>query len=97
MKSCVIQRDVIYVPTSAVVLLLLYAFTSSANGQATDSAFDNCVMITGGSTVDVIMLGTDDDCSAEQFDQAVSHYKAQGYHERQYSSMFGDKIMSLQK
>jgi PsbP len=34
MKSCVIQRDVIYVTTTAIVLILLYAFPSSAYGQS---------------------------------------------------------------
>lgn len=97
MKSCVIQRDVIYVSTAAVVLMMLYGSTGSAYGQVTDSAFDNCVMMSGGYTVDVIMLGTDEDCDDEQFAQAVNHYKAQGYTERQYSSMLGEKIMSLQK
>jgi hypothetical protein len=69
----------------------------SAYGQATDSAFANCVIISGGYTVDVIMLGTDEDCNDEQFTQAVNHYKAHGYIERQYSDMFGEKMMSLYK
>jgi hypothetical protein len=67
----------------------------SAYGQVTDSAFANCVMMSGGYTVDVVMLGTDEDCDDEQFAQAVNHYKAQGYTERQYSNMFGEKMMSL--
>jgi hypothetical protein len=34
----------------------------SAYGQVTDSAFPNFVMMSGGYTVDVLMLGTDEDC-----------------------------------
>lgn len=84
---------------SAILTFVLFAGgieMKSANGQS-DSAFANCVMVSAGYTVDVIMLGTDEDCNDEQFEQAVNHYKAQGYTERQFSSMFGEKIMSLQK
>ena len=68
-----------------------------AYGQVTDSAFSNCIMISGGYTVDVVMLGTDDDCNSGLFEQAVNYYKAQGYMERQYSNIFGEQIMSLEK
>lgn len=82
---------------AGVVLMLFYAFISVAYGQVTDSAFANCVMVSGGYTVDIVMLGTDDDCDTELFEQAVRHYKAQGYTERQYSNMFGEQMMSLEK
>jgi hypothetical protein len=38
-------------------------------------------MSSGGYTVDVIMLGTDEDCD-DEFAEAVNYYKARGYTER---------------
>ena len=87
-------------PVSAILTFMLLACgigMGTTNGQVTDSAFANCVMMSGGYTVDVVMLGTDDDCDAGLFEQAVKHYKAQGYVERQYSNLFGEQLMSLQR
>ena len=85
---------------SAILTFKLVAFgigMGTTYGQVTDSAFAPCVMMSGGYTVDVVMLGTDADCDAGLFEQAVKHYKAQGYTERQYSNMFGEQLMSLQR
>jgi hypothetical protein len=44
-----------------------------------------------------VISGTDDDCDTGMFEQGVTHYKAQGYVERQYSNMFGQQMMSLER
>ena len=87
-------------PPTIILTFVLFAGgigMESSYGQVTDSAFANCVMMSGGYTVDIVMLGTDEDCNGEQFAQAVNHYKSQGYTERQYSNMFGEQMMNLQK
>jgi hypothetical protein len=93
MKSCVIQREVVYVSTTAGVLLLLYAFTSSAYGQSS-APFANCIMMYDKTLQ--VLLTIDDDCNEQQFSKAVAYYKANGFpHEGSYSDMFGIKTMQL--
>jgi hypothetical protein len=93
----VIMKTIFPAIVGVIGIMTISGLFESAYGQVTDSAFANCVMISGGYTVDVVMLGTDDDCDAGLFEQAVNYYKAQGYAERQYSNMFGEQIMSLEK
>jgi hypothetical protein len=42
-----------------------------------------------------VILQMDEDCNDDQFSQAVSYYKANGYHEAGYSDIFGTKQMQL--
>jgi hypothetical protein len=93
----VIMKTILPATVGVIGIMIISAIFGNAFGQVTDSAFANCVMISGGFTVDVVMLGTDDDCDAGLFEQAVKYYKAQGYTERQYSNIFGEQIMSLEK
>lgn len=64
-----------------------------AYGQ-TESPFANCIMIIDKSLQ--VLLSTDEDCNKQQFSEAVSHYKANGFpHEGSYSDLFGMKTMQL--
>ena len=78
-------------------LFVIMMNIGNVNAQVTDSAFAPCVMMSGGYTVDVVMLGTDQDCNSGFVEQAVKYYKAQGYIERQYSNVLDEQLMSLQR
>ena len=93
MKSCVIQRDVMYVSSTAIVLILLYTFPSSAYGQSS-APFANCIsMKIEGNFV---QLSMDEDCSEQQFNEAMAYYKANGYpHETSYMDFGSGKFIEL--
>jgi hypothetical protein len=64
-----------------------------ANGQ-TESPFANCIMIIDKSLQ--VLLTMDEDCSQQQFSEAVSYYKANGFpHEGTYYDILGTKSMQL--
>lgn len=43
-----------------------------------------------------VLLTTDEDCNEQQFTEAVTYYKANGFpHEGSYSDMFGVKAIQL--
>jgi len=94
MKSCVIQRDVMYVSSTAIVLILLYAFPSSAYGQSS-APFANCISFSMKHSF--VQLNTDEDCSEQQFAEAVTYYKAHGYPvESSSMDLLGTKALQLQ-
>ena len=94
MKSCVIHRDVMYVSSTGIVLILPYVFTSSAYGQS-DSPFANCIQMKFAG--DAVQLMTDEDCNNQQFAEAVAYYKANGYPvEDTYMDLVGSKLITLQ-
>jgi hypothetical protein len=93
MKSCAVQRDLIHASTTAGILLLLYAFTSSAYGQSS-SPYANCISLFMAG--DVVQLTEDEDCNSSQWQEAVQYYKANGYpHEESYMDMLGSKFIQL--
>jgi len=64
-----------------------------AYGQS-DSTFANCIMIYSKGLQ--VVLSTDEDCSQQQFDEAMAYYKANGFpHEGSYSDAFGSKSVQL--
>jgi len=90
----VILRDVIYASTTAIELILLYAFSSSAYGQS-DSPFANCIQMKFAG--DAVHLMTYEDCNNQQFAEAVAYYKANGYPvEDTYMDLVGSKLIILQ-
>ena len=94
MKSCVIQRDVMYVSSTAIVLILLYTFPSSAYGQSS-APFANCISFSMKHSF--VQLNTDEDCSEQQFAEAVTYYKAHGYPAESSSmDLMGTKALQLQ-
>ena len=94
MKSCVIQRDVMYVSSTAIVLILLYTFPSSDYGQSS-APFANCISFSMKHSF--VQLITDEDCSEQQFAEAVAYYKANGYPvEDTYMDLVGSKLIILQ-
>jgi hypothetical protein len=79
-------------PTT-IFALVLFSNVDIAYGQ-TESAFANCIMIIDKSLQ--VLLSTDEDCSEQQFSEAVTYYKANGFpHEGSYSNMFGIKTTQL--
>jgi hypothetical protein len=83
---------------SATIVLTIASFAGfigmgTANGQS-DSPFANCIMIFSKDLQ--VLLSTDEDCDEQQFSEAVSYYKANGFpHEGSYTDMFGTKSMQL--
>jgi len=65
----------------------------TAYGQS-DSPLANCIM-KYDKTLQVL-LSTDEDCSEQQFSEAVAYYKTNGFpHEGSYNDLFGTKSMQL--
>ncbi len=80
--------------TLSKVNLLTVIRTEGIFGQVTDSEFANCIMIIDNSLH--VLLSTDEDCDEQQFSEAVSYDKANGFpHEGIYSNLFGSKSMQL--
>jgi hypothetical protein len=64
-----------------------------AYGQ-TESPFANCLMIIDKTLQ--VLLSTDEDCDEQQFSEAVSYYKANGFpYEGSYYDILGTKSMQL--
>jgi hypothetical protein len=54
----------------------------------------NCIMIIDKTLQ--VLLSTDEDCDQQQFSEAVSYYKANGFpHEGSYYDLFETKSMQL--
>ena len=81
---------------SVILTFILFAGgigMETAYGQS-DSPFANCIMIYSKTLQ--VLLATDEDCNAQQFDEAVAYYKAHGFpHEGSYSDAFGAKTIQL--
>jgi hypothetical protein len=93
MKSCVIQREVAYVSTTTVVLMLLYTFATHAYGQSS-APFANCISMKMEG--DFVQLSMDEDCNEQQFNEAMAYYKANGYaHETSYMDFGFGKFIEL--
>ena len=71
---------------------MLVSLTTIALGQS-DAPHANCILYKDDGYN--VILQMDEDCNGDQFSQAVSYYKANGYHEVGYSDIFGTKQMSL--
>ena len=67
--------------------------TDVAYGQLS-SPYANCIsMMMKG---DFVQLNMDDDCNEAQWNEAVQHYKANGYpNEESYMDMLGNKFIQL--
>ena len=64
-----------------------------AYGQSS-SPYSNCIMLMMEG--DTVQLNMDDDCSEAQWNEAVAHYKANGYpNEESYMDMLGSKFIQL--
>jgi hypothetical protein len=61
-------------------------------GQS-DAPHANCILYKDDGYN--VILQMDEHCNDEQFSQAVTYYKANGYHEAGYSDIFGTKQMHL--
>jgi hypothetical protein len=73
--------------------VLFAGSTTQILGQ-TEAKYANCIMMIQKDLQ--VVLTTDEDCNAQQFSQAVSYYKANGFpHEGSYSDMFGSKSIQL--
>jgi len=85
----------ISVPTIILTLVLFNGgiHFENADGQ-TESPFANCIMIIDKTLQ--VLLSTDEDCDEQQFSEAVSYYKANGFpHEGSYYDILGTKSMQL--
>ena len=85
--------------TSAILTFVLFIGdmqfdnTDVAHGQSS-SPYSNCIMLMMEG--DTVQLNTDDDCNEAQWNEAVQHYKANGYpNEESYMDMFGSKFIQL--
>jgi hypothetical protein len=64
-----------------------------AYGQSS-SPYANCIMLMMEG--DSVQLNMDDDCNEAQWNEAVQHYKANGYpNEESYMDMLGSKFIQL--
>ena len=67
--------------------------TETAYGQSS-APFANCIMLMMEG--DTVQLNMDDDCNEAQWNEAVQHYKANGYpNEESYMDMLGSKFIQL--
>ncbi len=71
---------------------VIASLTTEIFGQS-DAPYANCILYKDNGYN--VILQMDDDCNKEQFSQAVSYYKANGYYEAGYSDIFGTKQMQL--
>jgi len=79
--------------STVCLLALCLNIAQIVHGQ-TESPFANCIMIIDKSLQ--VLLSTDEDCDEQQFSEAVSYYKANGFpHEGAYCDLFGTKSMQL--
>jgi hypothetical protein len=75
------------------LVLFIGGLQFESYGQ-TESPFADCIMIIDKTLQ--VLLSTDEDCSEQQFTEAVNYYKANGFpHEGSYSDLFGVKTMQL--
>lgn len=64
-----------------------------AYGQSS-SPYSNCIVLMMEG--DTVQLNMDDDCNETQWNEAVQHYKANGYpNEESYMDMLGSKFIQL--
>jgi len=65
----------------------------SVYGQSS-SPYSNCISLMMAG--EAVQLSTDDDCNEAQWNEAVAHYKANGYpNEESYMDMLGSKFIQL--
>ena len=65
----------------------------SVYGQSS-SPYSNCILLMMEG--DTVQLNMDDDCNETQWNEAVQHYKANGYpNEESYMDMLGSKFIQL--
>jgi hypothetical protein len=77
----------------AISVVFGLAIMQYAHGQ-TESRFANCIMIIDKTLQ--VLLSMDEDCDEQQFSDAVSYYKANGFpHEGAYYNLFETKSMQL--
>jgi hypothetical protein len=63
-----------------------------ASGQSS-APFANCITY---KDLNAVMLSMDEDCSEQQFNEAITHYKTNGYpNEGSYTDMLGEKSIEL--
>ena len=75
-----------------VGLFILVGHDNEASGQST-APFVNCITY---KDLNAVMLSMDEDCSEQQFNEAITHYKANGYpNEGSYTDMLGEKSIEL--
>jgi hypothetical protein len=85
-------------PTTILTIVLFtsgiqFVSVNVAYGQSS-SPFSNCIMLMMEG--DTVQLNMDDDCNEAQWNEAVQHYKANGYpNEESYMDMFGSKFIQL--
>jgi hypothetical protein len=87
------NNKIILVAISLTVgLFILVGHHNEASGQST-AAFANCITY---KDLNAAMLSMDEDCSEQQFNEAITHYKANGYpNEGSYTDMLGEKSIEL--
>ena len=93
-------------PSTIILIFVLFTgsivlFTGSIQFMSVDvvygqssSPYSNCIvlMLEG----DTVQLNMDDDCNEAQWNEAVQHYKANGYpNEESYMDMLGSKFIQL--
>jgi hypothetical protein len=77
----------------AISLTVGLVLMQYAHGQS-ESPFANCIVMKIEDSF--VQLGMDEDCNQEQFTEAVTYYKANGYpHESEYMDLFGSKFIKL--
>jgi hypothetical protein len=83
-------------PVSAILTFILFAGgigMGTGYGQLS-SPYSNCISMMMKD--DFIQLNMDDDCNETQWNEAVQHYKANGYpNEESYMDMLGSKFIQL--
>ena len=66
--------------------------TEITYGQSS-APFANCITY---KDLNAVMMSMDEDCSEQQFNEAITHYKANGYpNEGSYTDMLGEKSIEL--
>lgn len=83
---------------SLATLILTFVFftgvigTEITYGQSS-APFANCITY---KDLNAVMMSMDEDCSEQQFNEAITHYKANGYpNEGSYTDMLGEKSIEL--
>lgn len=83
-------------PVSVILIFILFAGgigIGTSYGQLS-SPYSNCISLLMKD--DFVQLNMDDDCNETQWNEAVQHYKANGYpNEESYMDMFGSKFIQL--
>ena len=83
-------------PVSAILTFILFTGgigMGTSYGQSS-SLYSNCIVLMMEG--DTVQLNMDDDCNEAQWNEAVQHYKANGYpNEESYMDMLGSKFIQL--